>query len=374
MNAKERLESLADYKSAFEELTASNAALFSANSELRSANEKMRGSLERLSVQIEELGLSHADLGKMIEATKAPVILLDRDLAICAYTAAACEIFELSPADRKRPLTDLAHHLSYQNLASDLLAVLHTGESRTRRAALANGRTHYLLTIRPIKSGDAGVQNVVLLFAEITGMVRADEQKDVLIAELNHRVKNMLAVIIAIARQTVRRAPTANAFYEAFTARLHAMARTYELLSRESWSEVNLGTLVQQELNPYASDGPARTSFGGPHVMLKPKMALSLGLIFHELATNAAKYGALSTAAGTVAVTWKRQERQAQKLCLMLEWLERHGPPVAVPEKSGFGIGLVCNEAKYSLRGKATIKFETEGLVVDIEIPLGSGS
>ncbi len=370
MNATERLESFEDYKSAFEELTAANAALLYANSDLRSANEKLQASLEQLKTQVQERDFNRANLDKMIEGIEAPIILLDRNLAVCAYTAAACDIFELNPADRGRPLTDVGHHLADPNLAADLRAVSRTGEARTRRADLTNGRSHYLLTMRPIASGESGVQSVVLFFADITGVVRADEQKDVLIAELNHRVKNMLAVIIAIARQTIRRAPTVHAFYEAFTARLHAMARTYELLSRESWSEINLATLVQQELNPYASDGAGRTSFGGRHIMLKPKMALSFGLIFHELATNAAKYGALSNAAGTVAVTWKREVRQAQKIYLVLKWLERHGPSVAAPEKSGFGIGLVCNEAKYSLRGKATIKFEPEGLAVEFEIPL----
>lgn len=371
MNAKERLVSLDDYKAAFEELATSNAMLLSANSELHSTNETLRRSLERLHAQNRERGLGGADFGKMIEGTRLPIMLLNRNLEVCAHTAAAGDIFDLASAGGGRcQLADLPHHLTYPDLAADLRAVLHTGEVRTRRAARTNGRSHYLLTMRPLESGEAGVQDIVLFLADVTGMARADAQKDVLIAELNHRVKNMLAVIIAIARQTVHRAPTANAFYEAFIARLHAMARTYELLSRESWSEVNLGTLVQQELNPYASDSPPRTSFGGPHIMLKPKMALSLGLIFHELATNAAKYGALSNAAGTVAVTWKREERGAHKLCLLLEWLERHGPPVDAPEKSGFGIGLVCNEARYSLRGKATIRFESSGLVVGLEIPL----
>ncbi len=373
MNAKERLVSLDDYKSAFEELSASNAALLSENSKLRSANEKLRESVERSNVQIQKRDFGRTDFEKMIEGARLPVMLLNRDLEVCAYTAAACDIFDLSPTYSGHcPLADVPHHLAYLDLAADLRAALHTGEARTRRAALTNGRTHYLLTMRPLESGVAGVETIVLSLTDITSMTRADEQKDVLIAELNHRVKNMLAVIIAIARQTVRRAPTANAFYEAFTARLHAMARTYELLSRESWSEVSLGTLVQQELNPYASDNPPRTSFGGPHIMLKPKMALSLGLIFHELATNAVKYGALSNATGTVAVTWRQEERGAHKLCLILEWLERYGPPVDVPEKSGFGIGLVCNEAKYSLRGKATIRFEPLGLVVGLDIPLGN--
>jgi two-component system CheB/CheR fusion protein len=368
MNKKERLESLDDYRSVFEELTASNSALLSANFELRSANDQLQASIERLNARHRE----RADLGKMIDGAKLPMMLFDRNLSVCACTNAARDLLDL-PADGGRPLTDFVHHFADRDLPSDLRAVMHTGEARSRRATLTKDQSHYLLTIRPIEDGEAGIENVVMFFTDITGLVRIDQQKDVLIAELNHRVKNMLALIIAIARQTIRRAPTAIAFYETFAARLHAMARTYELLSRESWSEVSLGTLVQQELSPYASDGPGRTAASGPHIMLKPKIALSLGLIFHELATNAAKYGALANAAGTVAVIWKREERQVQKFWLVLDWLERHGPPVTVPEKSGFGISLVCNEAKYSLRGKSTIEFEPEGLVVRLEIPLGSG-
>lgn len=153
----------------------------------------------------------------------------------------------------------------------------------------------------PYRTSSSPIAGVVATFIDVTGLKQAEAQLQVLVAELQHRVKNMLTVVISIARQTMKTTGSVAAFHEAFTGRVHAMARSFSVLARENWGEASIGEIVRQELDPF---GPERIRAEGPEIRLRPHYALSIAMVVHELATNAAKHGALSADGGRLAIRW----------------------------------------------------------------------
>jgi two-component sensor histidine kinase len=178
--------------------------------------------------------------------------------------------------------------------------------------------------------------------------------------ELNHRVKNTLAIVQAIAVQTLRMADSPAAFTEAFLARLLALSQTHNLLNQTSWQGAGLHDVVCAELAPHA--GADRVRLTGAHVRLRPEAAVTLGMVFHELATNAAKYGALSQPSGHVAVTWNVMSAEPHERLLHLEWQETNGPPVRPPRRRGFGSRLIERDLGRQLAREVDLEFLPEGV------------
>src|SRR5262245_10732924 len=380
---RERLQSMAEeYETAIEELKSSNEEMVSVNEELQSTNEELETSKEELqsvneelqtvnhelTVKIDELDRANSDLKNLYESTEIATIFLDRELIIRSFTPAVTRIFNLIPGDRGRPLTDIAHHLDYAELAPDIQQVFGARQPLERRVNRRDGAAHYIVRALPYWTGSGKVEGAVITFNDVTGLAQAEEQQRVLVAELNHRVKNMLTVIVSIATQTLKRSEDPEAAREAFLDRLHGMARSYELVSRDQWSDVSLVDLVRQEIEPYIGRGD-RLVVDGPAVALKPKFALSLGMVLHELGTNAVKYGSLSMAGGSLEVTWAIEKRSESSL--VLDWIERGGPPVGKAPRHGFGLTLIEREVGHGLGGKARIEFDQSGLRVNLRIPLG---
>ncbi len=369
---RERLQSMIEeYETALEELKSSNEELVSVNEELQSTNEEMEASKEELQALNEELNtvnseLNHkvdaldaanADLQNLFEVTDIATIFLDRQLVIRMFTPAATKIFTILPGDRGRPLTDLSTRLVFPELVTDLQQVLASGGAIERQVAGAERTSHYLARITPYRDGDGATTGVAVTVMDVTGLAEAEAHQRVLIAELNHRVKNMLAVVAAIASRTQRNACDLDEFYGAFSGRLGAMTRAYELLSRDAWRAVQLRDLATRELEPFGLD---RVTFAGGDVTLGPRPALSVALILHELATNAAKYGALSTDSGGVELFTERGGDGAVRIV----WREAGGPTVTAPASEGFGMQLVRNETSYNLRGESSVAFEPAGVAV----------
>src|SRR5262249_38049039 len=291
---RERLQSTAEeYETAIEELKSSNEEMVSVNEELQSTNEELETSKEELqsvneelqtvnhelTVKIEELDRANSDLKNLYESTEIATIFLDRELIIRSFTPAVTRIFNLIPGDRGRPLTDIAHHLDYAELPQDIQQIFGTRQPLERRINRRDGAPHYIVRALPYWTGRGKVEGGVLTFSDVTGLAQAEEQQRVLVAELNHRVKNMLTVIVSIATQTLKNSDEMDAAREAFLDRLHAMARSYELVSRDQWSEISLLDLVRQEIEPYRAEHRDGVTIDGPPVPLTPKLALSLGMI-----------------------------------------------------------------------------------------------
>jgi two-component sensor histidine kinase len=197
-------------------------------------------------------------------------------------------------------------------------------------------------------------------------MEKAEAHQRTLIEELNHRVKNMLTVVNAMARQTAATSGDLEAFTEKFVRRIDALGRTHSLLSREQWATVQLSEVARESLEPYLLEDKKRVVLHGPSVPLDPKTALALGIVFHELATNAIKHGALSNRDGNIAMGWGFRDGQN----ITLEWQERGGPDVTPPSRGGFGSRLIRLEMTHELNGQVELLYEPSGLKVLMEFPL----
>jgi two-component sensor histidine kinase len=204
-----------------------------------------------------------------------------------------------------------------------------------------------------------------------TTIARGEMLHDLLIEELNHRVKNTLALLQAIAVQTFRSASKAER--EKFEGRLGALAEAHKLLSTEKWQGSDLQDVIGRVLQPYLLNNPERMRMSGPAVPLSPRLAVVLSMIVHEIATNAAKYGALSTDTGSVRLDWEVTTEDAGPK-LRLVWAEAGGPAVMAPVQRGFGSRLIERSARDQLGGEATVDFLPRGVVYTVTCALeGAG-
>jgi PAS domain S-box-containing protein len=211
---------------------------------------------------------------------------------------------------------------------------------------------------------DGGVRRLAGVSLDITERKRAEERQKLLVNELNHRVKNSLATVQSIAAQTLRSSASPEFFREAFESRLIALSQTHDLLTRESWAGASLREVFDVELHAMASED--RVSFAyDVDVRLNPKAAVALGMGIHELATNAAKYGAFSTPAGRVAVSWTVDQN-----LLRLTWTESGGPSVTPPARRGFGARLLERGLAAELSGGVELTYDAPGLVCQMALPL----
>ena len=204
-----------------------------------------------------------------------------------------------------------------------------------------------------------------------TTIARGETLHDLLIEELNHRVKNTLAILQAIAMQTFRNATRAER--EKFEGRLGALAEAHNLLSSEKWQGSELKDVVERVLQPYVINAPERVKMFGPRVPLSPRLAVVLSMIVHEIATNAAKYGALSNESGSVTLDWEVIDEGAGPTLRMI-WTETGGPPVTAPVQRGFGSRLIERSARDQLGGEATVDFLPRGVVCTVTCSLKEGA
>ena len=194
---------------------------------------------------------------------------------------------------------------------------------------------------------------------------QALERRTFLLRELDHRVKNTLAAVQSIARQTLRHTPQPAAFAQAFESRLMGLSRAHELLTRRAWERTDLAEVLEAALAPFGGAADPRFTVEGPAVSLSPETAVALHMTLHELTVNAAKYGALTADDGQIGVTWRIEPIEGRR-SLVLDWIERGGPPAAAPTHNGFGMGLL----RRGLGGEATLSFEPEGLTYSLRAPL----
>src|SRR5581483_335906 len=199
---------------------------------------------------------------------------------------------------------------------------------------------------------------------DITDRKLAEERQRLLLGELNHRVKNIFATIQAIVAQTLRTAPEPALASERIQARLLALSSTHDLLNTTSWSGAPLRSLIEAELRPYGL-GDGRIDLAGPAVDLDAETTLAVGMVAHELATNAAKYGSLSQSEGRLSVRWSVDGTGR----LRIDWAERGGPPVTAPSRSGFGSKLI-ERSLADLDGTAEFDFAATGLRVRLAFPI----
>ncbi|WP_457092848.1 HWE histidine kinase domain-containing protein [Microvirga sp. P5_D2] len=246
-------------------------------------------------------------------------------------------------------------------------AHLHAMETRSPVRLESNSSViDQWLEISIFPTADGGLS---VYFRDVGSRKQAEEHRELLIHELNHRVKNTLATVQSIAAQTLRNAGVAQEPRMALEARLFALSRAHDVLTRENWEGAALREIVAQAVEPYRGVGEGRLLSEGPEVRLSPRAALALSMALQELATNAVKHGALSSAVGRVEITWSL-DSNVQPARLHLRWEEKDGVLVQPLQRRGFGTRLIERSLASDLQGDVTIDFAPTGVVCTIDAPM----
>ncbi|WP_046867407.1 PAS domain S-box protein [Microvirga massiliensis] len=323
--------------------------------ERKQAEDALRGSEEKLRALFEQTtgGIAQVD-------TTGCFLLVNRRYCdIVGYTEA--ELLGMR-------MQDITHPEDLPNNAILFQQMIEAGTSFVieKRYVRKDGSLVWVNnSVAPIRDAAGRVQQVVAMVIDITERRRAERLQRVLMHELNHRVKNVLATVQAIAQQTFRSGHGDDAARIAFEARLLALSKAHDLLTRENWDSAELSEVVVEALAHYRREC---FEIDGPHVRLTPKVALALSLALHELATNAAKYGALSVPTGRIAVTWTMNSDDPPYLTF--RWQERGGPVVSPPTRMGFGSRLIERSLAQELRGEVRIIYDPAGVICDVNAPL----
>ncbi len=205
------------------------------------------------------------------------------------------------------------------------------------------------------------------LTRDITDRKRAEERQRMLVRELDHRIKNVLASVVTVARRTREDSGSMDEFLQVFEGRIQSLANAHRLLNQNHWQGVSLADLVRKELAPCVGMGSA--SVEGPEVLLSPEATQSVAIVLHELVTNASKYGALATKDGRISVRWDWQREGEAARRLLLEWVESGGSAVVPPSQSGYGTEAIRRLIPYELGGAVDLAFDAAGLRCRIELP-----
>jgi two-component system CheB/CheR fusion protein len=379
---RERLQSLIEeYETALEELKSSNEELVSVNEELQSTNEELEASKEELqsvneelhtvnadlSGKLEALDRANSDLQNLFESTDVATVFLDRRLMIRSFTPAAAGVFNILPGDRGRPITDLSGRFNLPGLASDIEAVLAGRGPAERRVDQDAGQAHALIRLAPYYDSDHRIEGAVITVIDITNLTRAEARQNVLIAELQHRTRNLLAMVQALAVRTLGRGGS----LEGFNERLAALGRVQGLISTARSQEVDLAEVVSLELQAVGPGEDGKISVAGPPVSLSLEHVQTFALALHELATNATKYGALKEGSGRLTIEWSVERASGGERNLILTWQE-HGvdmPPLG-NLRQGYGRQLIERALAYTLRARTELVFGADGVFCRIEMPL----
>ena len=236
----------------------------------------------------------------------------------------------------------------------------------------ANGdRKTILMRAVPLRDASDEIHGAVGAAVDITERKSHEQHQQLLLNELNHRVKNTLATVQSLAMQTLRNSKSPEQARSLLEGRLMALAGAHDVLTRESWGGASLAKVIDDAVAPYFSQDSQRFALAGPDVWLPPNYALALAMALHELATNAVKYGALSNEFGRVRIEWEVVPGQREyKRELKLRWTETGGPRVERPTQRGFGSRLIERGLKQDLGGEVVLDFAPGGVICTIQAPL----
>ena len=340
--------------------------------ELEKLEKENRQLNDQVASQASELSLLRARFARYemaLRGSQVTVYTQDRDL----------RYMSISNSMLGRSAEDILGCTDTEILPSDSAAammavkreVLATGEAKRAEIPLedARGIRWHDLHIEPLRNEADEIIGLICASVDVTERKEGEAHLRLLLRELTHRSKNLLAVIQAMARQTANHAGSTDAFLKQFGSRLQALAASHDLLVRESWYGASLGELIRSQLSKYLDGAAVQVSIDGPAIALKPEAAQNLGLALHELAINAAKFGALSVPAGRVSITWTRRETAAVDNAVDLDWREQLGPKVKARRKKGFGTMVIERNLARALDAEVNMDFDPDGLHCHIVIP-----
>ncbi|MCG7392526.1 PAS domain-containing protein [Microvirga sp. ACRRW] len=323
----------------------------------------------------EALRRSEEQLRLAFEAAQMGDWRLDGETDVIHLSERGAEIFALPPgskftrsqlrerivpADLQRMLEAMQHAVQHKTQFSVEYRVRRFGDDAQIWVASQGQGTYH---------PDGTASGMTGVIQDITERKHAEERQQLLIRELHHRVKNTLATVQAIVGSTARTATSIDDFYQGFVGRIVSLARTHNLLTEDLWQKADLRELVETELGPYEDEARNRVLIDGPPVELPSEAAVPIGMAMHELTTNAAKHGALSTFGGQVEVRW-RIEPGPERPGLHFTWIEHGGPRVTAPARQGFGSRLLQRVLTTQLQAQVKMEFQEHGLEFTMTMPI----
>jgi PAS domain S-box-containing protein len=357
------------------EIAIANRALLAEVTERRRTQEQLHdlnNTLEkRVAERAQALRATAALLQTVTDNASVGLVTLDRERRYVFANPAYCRILGLPndilgrhPAEVLSPV--------YAEQIAPLLDRAFAGErvstelNQSPVVGASGQANHYSVIYEPERDADGDITGIVVVVFDITERKRAEQHVRLLLNEVNHRSKNMLSVVLAIAQQTI--APISDDFVQRFSNRVQALAASHDLLVKNQWQSIGVADLVRAQLAHFADLIGRRIVLDGPPLHLSVAGAQSIGMVMHELATNAAKHGALSNRDGRVEITWQLNNGAASER-FMMSWIERGGPPVADPTHRGFGSTVVKSMAELSLDGEIELDFAASGLIWRLACP-----
>jgi PAS domain S-box-containing protein len=308
-------------------------------------------------------------LAAIVESSHDAIVSKDLNGIITSWNRGAQLVFGYSAEEIiGRPVLTLIPEDRHAEEA-DILARIRRGEKvehyETVRRRKDGELIHVSLTISPIRGAGGRILGASKIARDVTEKVRAEQTQRLLMREVNHRSKNLLAVVEAMVRKTASSTPPQE-LVSRVSQRLQALSAIQNLLVYGDWRGVDLRTLVITQTAPYSSGRVLELD--GPPVQLLPAAAQALGLAFHELASNASRHGSLSQARGAVRVEWALADRDGRRM-LELTWREAHGPQVAAPANTSFGTTILKRATEDALDGTVSIDYDAEGLRWSVVAP-----
>jgi PAS domain S-box-containing protein len=310
-------------------------------------------------------------LAAIVESSDDAIISKDINGVITSWNVGAQRLFGYAADEVIGKSITILIPDDRQDEESTILLQLRNGERvkhfETVRRRKDGSLIDFSLTISPIRDTHGRIVGASKIARDITDRKAYERLQSTLLREMKHRLQNNLSTVLAIARQSFGGHEAESEDFGKFEARLLALSRGHDLIARGSWDSAELGDVVAQLLNVH---GHQRFEIKGPDVQLSSRSTLALTLALHELATNAAKYGALSIPTGKVTITWSVEQGVTSSLAF--RWQERYGPPVSRPSRSGFGSQLIERVLAFELDGQVDINYQREGVVCEIVAPLSA--
>jgi PAS domain S-box-containing protein len=319
------------------------------DAEVAAAHEQSLFDQERVDLALSAAGLAPYEWAPSL----GPVVLSEGLRAMIGWDEAR------GASTDWRELRAVMHPEDADKVITDARAAL-IGEGRYRTELRLirplDGRVMWIASAGVLVTASEGrPERVIGVIQDITARKTEEEERETLVAELDHRVKNVLAAVQSLAAQSARKASSLESFLKTFAGRLKSMASAHQLLTATRWRGAGMHNIAAAELGGLA---PGQTRWSGPDILLTPRGANAMSLALHELATNAVKFGSLSTDIGRVDVTWRRTDAGG----LELQWLESHGPPVPTPTRRGFGSTLLDKVTGRELGGSVRVEYRAEGV------------
>jgi two-component system, chemotaxis family, CheB/CheR fusion protein len=371
--ANEELQSVnEEYRSTAEELETSKEELQSINEELQTVNSELKAKLESVS-------RAHSDVQNLMAATDVGILFLDPQLHINRFTPRISDLFNLAAGDEGRSISDFTHRLDYEDLAGDARKVLRDLGSIEREVHGHNGGW-YLTRLRPYRTIEDKIDGVVVTFVDIGERRRAaDALKDrearmrVLVGELQHRTRNLIGVVMALADTTGGQGQTLRGFKASFSDRLMALARVQSLLSRAAPGDsLTFDSLLRSELSAQSGSAGTLSLDGPPDIMLRFNSVQALAMALHELTTNAVKYGALGQTGARLHVRWRVQDEDGSSW-ITVDWKESGVETAdgAAPRGAGNGRRLIEDALPYQFGARTTFAIGPDGVHCTLALALG---